>query len=74
MTDETDVPISGGLSEWWRAAANSADAADKEKEAVERQISSRRGLTDTSPRAVRTTSAALSMVLVRQQTKETSDD
>ena len=33
MTDETDTP-QGGLDDWWRAAANSADAADKEKEAV----------------------------------------
>jgi hypothetical protein len=35
MGDETDVPIADGLDSWWRTAANSADAADKEKDAVE---------------------------------------
>jgi hypothetical protein len=33
MTDETDVPI-GGLDEWWRAAASSADVAEREKQAI----------------------------------------
>jgi hypothetical protein len=37
MSDDetTDMPIADGLDGWWRTAANSADVADKEKEAIE---------------------------------------
>jgi hypothetical protein len=34
-TGETDTPIADGLDSWWRTAANSADAADREKRAIE---------------------------------------
>jgi hypothetical protein len=35
-TKQTEPPIAPGLDDlWWRIAASSADAADKEKEAVE---------------------------------------